>query len=58
MDPSCSITIDGTEYAVNKSGLNIVVYNHETGKVVDSVAFQFTETETETGLELTASTAR
>ena len=58
MDPSCSITIDGTEYAVNKSGLNIVVYNHETGQVVDSVAFQFTETETETGVELETKAAR
>ena len=58
LDPICSITIDGTEYAVNKSGLNIVVYNHETGQVVDSVAFQFTETETETGVELETKAAR
>lgn len=49
--PVCSITIDGTEYALTDPGLNIVVYNHETGEVVDSVAFDFTETQTETGSE-------
>lgn len=42
---ACSITIDGTEYALNEPGLNIVVYNHETGQVADSVAFDFSEPE-------------
>lgn len=41
--PVSSINIDGTEYALSDPGINIVVYNHETGKVVDSVAFDFTE---------------
>lgn len=36
---SCSIKIDGTDYAINKIGLNFVVYDHDTGKVVDSVEF-------------------
>ncbi len=43
--PVCSITVDGTKRALSDPGLNIVVYNHETGKIVDSVAFDFTETE-------------
>lgn len=34
-----SIIIDGVEYARNIRGLNIVVYNNETGQVVDSVCF-------------------
>jgi hypothetical protein len=34
-----SITIDGIEYAVNLRGLNIVVYDNATKRVVDSVAF-------------------
>lgn len=56
--PGCSITIDGKEYAVDNPGLNIVVYNHETGQVVDSVAFQFSEVETETGLEIETEATR
>jgi FMN phosphatase YigB (HAD superfamily) len=35
----CSLMIDGVEYAVNLRGLNIVVYDNETGEVADSVAF-------------------
>ena len=34
-----SITIDGYDYAVNERGLNIVVYDKEMGKVIDSVCF-------------------
>jgi hypothetical protein len=34
-----SIKIDGVEYAINKRGLNIVTWNKNTDKVVDSVAF-------------------
>jgi hypothetical protein len=34
-----SIIIDEFEYAVNWRGLNIVVYDNDTGRVVDSVAF-------------------
>lgn len=44
-EPNCSISIDGEELAVDEPGLNLVVYNHETSRVVDSVAFTFTETE-------------
>ncbi len=33
------IKIDGTDYAVNTRGLNIVVYNHVIGEVVDSTVF-------------------
>lgn len=36
---TCSIRIDGTEYAKNMRGINIVVYNHVTKTVVDSVCF-------------------
>lgn len=36
---SCSIRIDGIEYAKNMRGINIVVYNHVTKTVVDSVCF-------------------
>ena len=35
----CSIKIDGKEYGKNQRGLNIVVYNHVTKAVVDSVCF-------------------
>jgi len=35
----CSIRIDGVEYAKNRRGLNIVVYDNRAGEVVDSVAF-------------------
>lgn len=35
----CSIIIDGMEYAVNARGLNIVVYDNNTGSVADSVSF-------------------
>lgn len=38
-DGVASITIDGTEYAMNRRGMNIVVYDNEAGEVVDSVAF-------------------
>lgn len=34
-----SIVIDGTEYSKNRRGLNIVVYDNVTGKVIDSVSF-------------------
>ncbi len=33
------IVIDGTDYAVNKRGVNIVVYNKRENKVLDSVCF-------------------
>ena len=36
---TCSIRIDGTEYAKNMRGINIVVYNHVTKTLVDSVCF-------------------
>lgn len=38
-DNSCSIEIDGTEYAQGDSGLNIVVYDNTTRNVIDSVSF-------------------
>ena len=34
-----SIRIDGIDYSVNKSGLNIVVYDNYNDKVIDSVCF-------------------
>lgn len=34
-----SVRLDGTEYAVNSRGLNIVVYDDERGLVLDSVGF-------------------
>lgn len=36
---ACSIVIDGQEYAKNRRGLNIVVYDSSCKKVVDSVCF-------------------
>lgn len=36
---TASIRIDGEEVAVNERGINIVVYNCLTGKVLDSAAF-------------------
>jgi hypothetical protein len=36
---SCSIRIEGFEYAVNYRGLNFVIYDNETGEIADSVAF-------------------
>ena len=35
----CSIKINNVEYAKNIYGINIVVYNNETMKVIDSVGF-------------------
>ena len=35
----CSIIINGHQHAVNRRGLNFVVYDNERGKVVDSVCF-------------------
>ena len=32
----CSITVGGEEYALNKRGFNIVVYDEKEGKVIDS----------------------
>ncbi len=37
--PTDSITVDGTEYAGNGSGLNVVVYDLETGCVIDQKRF-------------------
>lgn len=42
---SCSIKIGGKEYAKKKRGLNIVVYDYLTRKVIDSVCFDTWETE-------------
>lgn len=36
---SCSIQIEDVEYAVNSKGLNIVVYNNLTKRVIDDVCF-------------------
>lgn len=35
----CSIKINGTEYAKKKRGINIVVYDNLTRKVIDTVSF-------------------
>lgn len=41
----CSISIDGTEVKLNNNvGLSIVVYNHDSGQVVDAVTFFMAET--------------
>lgn len=40
-----SIQIDGQEYSLGGTGLNIVVYDHETGLVVDAVSFDTTTPE-------------
>ena len=40
-----SIQIDGEEYSKNGSGLNIVVYNNQTRKIVDSMWFNTCEPE-------------
>ena len=37
---SCSIKLDDKEYAKNKPGLNLVVYDNICGRVVDSVCFE------------------
>lgn len=34
-----SVQIAGIEYAVNKRGLNFVIYNHKTYEVIDAAAF-------------------
>ena len=39
------IVIDGRDYAINKRGLNVVVYNNELRRVMDSVAFDTYEDE-------------
>jgi len=36
---TCSIKIDGVQYAVKRIGLNFVIYDSEKHKVVDSVCF-------------------
>lgn len=36
---SCSIQLDGVEYGKNRPGLNIVVYDHVSMRVADSVFF-------------------
>lgn len=38
-DGSALIQIDGTEYSMNRRGLNIVVYDNATGAVIDNVTF-------------------
>ena len=35
----CSIRIAGEEYAIGKRGINIVVYDTNTGRMIDSVCF-------------------
>ena len=37
------ISIDGEEVDANDPGLNIVVYNHESGQVVDAIAYNMEE---------------
>ena len=43
----CSVIINDTEYALNQRGLNIVVFDHERQKVIDSVCFDLHEPEWE-----------
>lgn len=42
-DGVCSISIDGTEIIPNGNGLNIVVYNHKSGQVIDTVVLSMKE---------------
>lgn len=42
---SCSIKIDGDKYAVGEKGWNIVVYNNEIKRVIDSVCFDTSKPE-------------
>ena len=37
--PYCRISINGTDYALGGRGLSIVVYDHESNQVIDSVRF-------------------
>ncbi|MDR2782599.1 MAG: hypothetical protein LBB48_01955 [Treponema sp.] len=37
--PLTSIFFDGADYAINGRGLNFVVYDNETGRIVDSATF-------------------
>ena len=37
----CSIKLGAEEQTILQSGIQIVVYNHETGTVVDKAALQF-----------------
>lgn len=48
-DGVTSIKIDGEEYTKNQSGLNVVVYNNQTRKIVDSVWFDTYEPENTMG---------
>ena len=36
---TCSITIGGEEYALNKRGFNFVIYDNKAGKVIDTRVF-------------------
>lgn len=44
-----SVQIDGEEYSKNESGLNVIVYNNQTRKIVDSVWFNTYEPENTMG---------
>jgi len=44
----CSVKINGNEYAIGKRGINIVVYDKSSAKLVDSVCF-----DTYTGTQVT-----
>lgn len=41
---TCSVVIDGTEYAPGTRGINFVVYDNATGEVMDTCAFDTYET--------------
>ena len=41
-----NITIDGSDYAINRRGINIVVWNKKEERVIDSVCFDFFYCET------------
>ena len=38
-----SIRVDGEEYAADYRGLNVVVYDHKTGTVLDSLSIDTNE---------------
>ena len=39
LNPGCSIKVNGTERAIVGTGLNFVIYDNETGCVLDSIVF-------------------
>lgn len=58
MGNKASCLIDGTEYAQNQRGLNIVIYDNKTKKVIDSTFFDTCASAVREGGDLTAALNR